>query len=104
MVPAALGGEVVEAQPQHCVRTETQRAERRNVKTGNTLHGYISMVDRRRKDSACSGHRIQIKIGMFLHLNVIFVLLKKKQIYFIFTPAVESVCLCFFFKLVGILV
>lgn len=61
VVPAALGGEVVEAQPQHCVRTETQRAERRNVNTGNTLHGYILLLHRRRKDSACSGHRIQLK-------------------------------------------
>lgn len=74
VVPAALGGEVVEAEPQHCVRTDTQRAERRNVSTENTLHSYISMVHRRRKDPPCSGHRILLKIGMFPHLNVIFVL------------------------------
>lgn len=33
VVPAALGGEVVEAQPQHRVGTETQRAERRKHMT-----------------------------------------------------------------------
>lgn len=74
VVPAALGGEVVEAQPQHCVGTETQRTERGDVSAGNPSHGYISMVRRRRKDSPCSGHGIQLEIGMFQRLNVIFVL------------------------------